>query len=215
MHDVRFRTVLAVTLVLFGLMLDQAWADGDQSKGEDAPRQLSVPPMDHIVYPEDRPAWVRDSVRQQGDEATFVVVSGPSDSSEESLWELNLLRRAALDNYVHSITLGDKLWGSSETNFSYHISDEQIDQDFVTRRYSGEISVGGTTQYEDAVEIRVTDDYRRAILEAWQNRQVHQRLQTLGVAMFGGLAVLVVSSTAIGFLGRRQDRKQKLSQTSA
>jgi hypothetical protein len=83
------------------------------------------------------------------------------------------------------------------------------------RRYSGEIIVGGTSQYEDAVEIRVTESERKLILDAWQNIEVSRRLQALGVAMFGGLAVLVVSSTAIGVVARRQDRKQQPSQTSA
>ena len=209
MHDVRLSTILTVTLVLFGLMSDQAWADGDESKAEDSPQQLSVAPMDHIVYPEDRPAWVSDPLKQQGGEATFVVVSGPCDSPEESLRELNLMRRAALSTYVSRIT------SSFEAIEFYDISDERIDRDFVKRRYSGEITVGGTSQYEDAVEIRVTEFERKLILDAWQNLEVYRRLEVLGVTMLGGLAVLVVSSTAIGVVARRQDRKQQLSQTSA
>jgi hypothetical protein len=209
MHDGRLSTILVVTLILCGSMLDKASADGDGSKGEDSPKQLSVAPMDHIVYPDDRPTWVSDPVKQQDNEATFVVVSGPCDTPEESLRELNLMRRAALSTYISRIT---NYFGIKEF---YDISDERIDQDFVMRRYSGEIIVGGTSQYEDAVEIRVTESERKLILDAWQNIEVFRRLQALGVAMFGGLAVLVVSSTAIGVVARRQDRKQQPSQTSA
>ena len=82
------------------------------------------------------------------------------------------------------------------------------------RRYSGELKVGGTTHYEDAVEIQITQSERDAMLEAWKNIEVTRRMATLGVATVGGFIALVVSSTVFGAAIRRREQKAGLASES-
>ena len=210
MHDFQWRTLLLAVPFLLGCTLGRVTADEPGSKPQEnvkkakevkGAKELSVAPLDHIVYPKDRPTWISDPVKQEGNETTFVVVSGPSDTRDQSLQDLKLMRRAALSNYIGNVT------GTFGSTDFYKISDQRIDRDLSGRRYSGELTVGGTTQYEDAVEIRVAESERKLMLDASKNIEVSQRLATLGVATLGGFITLVVSSTAIGIAVRRRERK--------
>ena len=219
MHDYHLkRRLVLAALVLLGCTSGMSVADEKAAKASDQsvndqlaevdqdPKELSVPPLDHVVYPESRPEWTGNPVQERDNVATFVVVSGPCETRAESLQELKLMRRAALSTFIENVV---GTFGSADF---YQVSDERFDEELTQRRYSGEVTVGGTTQYEDAVEIRITESERDSILDAWRNTEVTQRMATLGVVTVGGFLTLVASSTLFGIAIRRRERKlQKAS----
>ncbi|MGI9466648.1 MAG: hypothetical protein ACR2OA_05960 [Rubripirellula sp.] len=172
------------------------------------PKELSVPPLDHVVYPESRPEWISNPVQERDNVATFVVVSGPCETRDESVQELKLMRSAALSTFI------DNVVGTFGSAGFYQVSDKRFDEELTQRRYSGEVMVGGTTQYEDAVEIQITESERDSILEAWKNTEATQRMAVLGVVTVGGFLALVTSSTMFGVAIRRRERKLRSASES-
>lgn len=214
MYEYRCETRLVLAaLVLLGCTSGMSAADGQTAKAKDQsindqlvevgrdPKELSVPPLDHVVYPESRPEWIGNPMQERENVATFVVVSGPSETRDESLRELKLMQRAALSTFIENLV------GTFGSSGFYQISDKRFDEELTLRRYSGEVTVGGTTLYEDAVEIRITESERDAMLDAWKNTEVTQRMATLGVVAAGGFLTLVTSSTMFGIVIRRRERK--------
>jgi hypothetical protein len=171
---------------------------------DDAPKPLSVAPLDHVEYPDDRPDWVESSLDIDGDSVHIVVVSGPCDTPEESLEQLKLMLRAAVSTYVSRIT------GSGGEFDFYPISDEQIDHELVVRRYEGTVVHEGTTKYEHAVELGFTDEKRQEIITSWNNVTVGDRLRALSGLVVGGLVMLMCSSALLGMFSRRAERRDRL-----
>ena len=220
MHDHRIMRIVFAVLVVIGGSNGLSVADEQADKLQDDKandqvveveqdsKELSVPPLDHVVYPENRPEWLGNPVQQSDNVATFVVVSGPCETREESQRELRLMRQAAFATFIKSVV------GTFGSAGFYQVSDERFDQELTLRRYSGELEVGGTTHYEDAVEIQITQSERDAMLEAWKNIEVTRRMATLGVATVGGFIALVVSSTVFGAAIRRREQKAGLASES-
>lgn len=169
---------------------------------DESPAPLSVAPLDHIVYPSDRPEWVKKTTDFDAKSHKIVVVSGPSDTREKSLEELNLMARVAVSAYITRITDS----GGYEQDF-YSISDYEIDNDLVVRRYEGTLTQGDTTMYEDAIELVFTEAKRDEIKSAFANVAVRERLGALGVLLFGGLVMLMCSSAVVGVVSRRVERQ--------
>ena len=222
MYEYHFKTpwVLAV-LVLLGCICSLSVADEQAAKASDKsvndqlvevdqnPKELSVPPLDHVVYPESRPEWLSDSVQERDKVATFVVVSGPCETRDESLQELKVMRRAAMSNFIENLV------GTFGSAGFYQVSDKRFEEELTQQRYSGEVTVGGTIQYEHAVKIRITESECDSILDAWKNTEVTQRMATLGVLTAGGFLALVASSTMFGVAIRRRERKSRSASESA
>ncbi|MAI73036.1 MAG: hypothetical protein CMM01_19315 [Rhodopirellula sp.] len=211
-HHCKTRLVLAA-LVLLGCTSGMSAADERTAKARDQTiddqrtevgqdlKELSVPPLDHVVYPESRPEWIGNPVHERDNVSTFVVVSGPCETRDESLRALKLMRRAALSTFIENVV------GALGSAGFYQVSDKRFDEELTQRRYSGEVTVGGMTQYEDAVEIRITESERDSILDAWKNTEVTQRMAMLGVVTVGGFLTLVASSAVFGIAIRRRERK--------
>lgn len=183
---------------------NQAFAMGDEPADvevvEDESVPLSVAPLDHVEYPEHRPDWVEPSVTVDDQATTIVVVSGPTDSLDESLKEMVLIRRAALETFITEVT------GDADAVTIYRLSDEEIDRELVTRRYEGEVSQGGSTKYEHAVEIRLDNNRREEILASLDSIEVRDRLSAIGVLTVGGLVTLMGSSALLGVVLRRSNK---------
>ncbi len=173
----------------------------------DAPKELSVAPLDHIEYPPSRPEWVDHSVEIDEHTTRIVVVSGPSDSSEESQQELKLMQRAAVSTYL------SRLSDEGQYDF-YPITDEEIERELVTRRYGGELLQGDTTRYEHAVELRFDEHKRAEIAAAWNNVEVRDRLGAVGVLVFLGTTFLICTSFVVGMFSRRVERREKMEITA-
>ncbi len=196
------------TCLILLMLAPIVFADGSQSNVPDeSPAPLSVAPLDVINYPQDRPAWVSQSLGIDKDSISIVVVSGPCETRAESIEELQLMRRAAVSTYVSQV-------GESGGQFDFYpISDEEIDAQLVKQRYSGTVTQGDMTMYEDAVELRFADDQRQEIQAAWKNVEVRARLGAVGVLVFGGLVMLICSSALVGVVSRRVERREKMEAT--
>ncbi|MGI9470900.1 MAG: hypothetical protein ACR2NZ_05185 [Rubripirellula sp.] len=195
------------TCVMLLFLAPAAYSE-TESPDEDSPQQLSVAPLDHVVYPDSRPEWINQAADVSNDEARFVVVSGPCDSPEESLEELNIMQRAALATFISSVT------GSGGSYDFYPLSEERM-QKFIEQSYEGQVTAGDATRYEHAVEMVVSAADRKQIEQAWKSLEVRDRLGALGVMVFGGLIVLMGSSAVLGMTTRRIERREKLSSSSA
>lgn len=196
------------TCLILLMLAPVVFADGSQSPlPDETPAPLSVAPLDVVDYPEDRPKWVSQPLEFDEDSFAIVVVSGPCETRQESIEELRLMRRAAVSTYVAQISES-----GGQYDF-YPITDEEIDSELVKQRYSGTIIQGDMKMYEDAVELRFTDHHRREIKAAWKNVEVRDRLGALGVVVFGGLVMLICSSTLIGVVSRRVERREKIEAT--
>lgn len=168
---------------------------------ENGVKELSVAPLDHIEYPESRPAWVSDSPQTDGKSFRAVVVGSPSDSPEESQEALRWMQRAVVADMVSQIAQSD---GRSDF---YPLSDEEIERNLVTRQYVGEVTQGNRTRYEHAVEIEFLKAEQGRVRKAWQQVEVRHRLRWLGVATLSGLTLLIGSSVLTGFASRRTQRR--------
>lgn len=194
------------TCLMLLMLAPVVFADASDPPQE-GPAPLSVAPLDVIDYPEDRPAWVGQSPEFDHDSFSIVVVSGPCETRKESLEELRVMQRAAVLTYLSEVT------ESGGRHDFYPISDEEIEAELVTRRYSGTVTQGDMKMYEDAVEIRFSNDQRQEIQAAWKNSEVRDRLGALGLVVFCGLVLLISSSALVGMVSRRVERQERLDAT--
>ena len=194
--------LLILTLVPAGYVM----AAERQSSGE-TPKELSVAPLDHVEYPASRPDWVSEPSQPDGESFRVVVVSGPCDTVEDSLEELRLMQRAAVAALVTQIA-------QSNGRFDfYSLTDEQIERDLVIRQYAGEVMQGDRTRYEHAVDIEFSQAQQQAVLQAWRNVEVRNRLGALGVVTVSGLVLLMCGSALTGMLSRRAQRRDNQTQS--
>lgn len=193
------------TCLMLLVLAPATFADNATSQDPEtaAAKPLSVAPLDYVEHPQDRPVWVSQPANFDQDTHFIVVVSGPSDTPEESIAELQLMQRAAVSTYVSQFT------DSGGQHDFYRITDRDIDNELVTRRYSGELKQGDMTKYEHAVELAFTEQKRQQIAAAWKAVEVRDRLGALGVIVFGGLAVLLCSSALVGTISRRVERREQ------
>ncbi|MFK8111947.1 MAG: hypothetical protein AB8B91_07080 [Rubripirellula sp.] len=193
------------TTCLLVLMLAPVILADDTGKPveKDKPAELSVAPLDHVTYPDTRPKWVGQSVRYDEAADTIVIVSGPCESPQESIEELELMQRAAVSTYISSLT------ESGLFDF-YPISDEEIGRDLAVKTYNGEVTRGDSVLYEHAVELKFTQQKREQILTAWKNVEVRDRLGALGVLVLLGAVLLMCSSALLGLVTKRVERREQL-----
>jgi hypothetical protein len=190
------------------LVLAQATAHAaDESAGSrpDAePAPLSVAPLDQIQYPEDRPEWIDAPTNLKQLPHSWTVVSGPSESSEQSLNELRLLRRASVETYLKTLPGAD-----GRLDF-FPLTDEWIEDRLVVKEYAGLVIQEGLTKHENAAELRIDSDAKREMLAALKNDTVGQRLGVLGVLTVTGLFGLIFSSALVGTFSRRVSRRESM-----
>jgi hypothetical protein len=180
-------------------------ADGSaagRSEAEAAP--LSAAPLDQIEYPEDRPEWIDAATNLNELPHTWTVVSGPSETAEQSLNELKLLQRASVEIYLKTLP-------GAEGRFDFFpLSDEWINDRLVVREYDGLVIQEGLTMHENAVELRIDSEARREMLTALKNDAVRHRLGALGVVVVTGLLGLIGSATLVGSVSRRVSRAESV-----
>ncbi|TWU58731.1 hypothetical protein Poly51_15110 [Rubripirellula tenax] len=181
------------------IMVSSAWSSEKSSpaavSGSPVTSELSVAPLDHVEYPEDRPKWIDE--KPLPDEHRVIVVSMPWDTAEESLEELSWMKRAAVSAYVNRLV---EAGGAFDF---YDPSDEEFESDLIARQYVGTVTQGAATKYEAAVEIRFTGRKQDEIRTAWKNIEVGGRLRAVGALTAFGLIVLMGTSGVIGVVSRR------------
>jgi predicted transcriptional regulator len=171
-----------------------------QPPADDTATELSVPPLDHVVYPDDRPSWLNQVPDLESRIHTWVVVTSPKDTKQECADELGILQRAAVSSYIRELT------GSDDVDF-YPVNDKWIESQLVIKSYQGSVTEGDLPMVEQAVMLEFTPRNQQEILKAWKNIQVRERLGSLGVVVFFGLVLLMGSSTLLGAVGRRLDHR--------
>ena len=167
-------------------------------------KELSRPPLSHVEYPSDRPAWLDDSPNLESEPHTWVVVTEPAETLEKCREELALMRRAAVASYV-------KYRSKSDRFDFYPINDKWIKQRLVSRTYQGSVTKGGTPHYELAVELTFEPEVQSEIVNAWTQINVRDRLGALGVMVFVGLIILVCASAFLCLLSRRATRQDSVA----
>ena len=193
----------SICLVAF-VFVSTAAADNDVPDvpvGEIA-KELSVPPLDHVEYPDDRPAWLEEAPDFDSDIHTWVVVTQPCDTDDECAEELAVLQRAAVSAYIRQLT------GSADVDF-YPVNDQWIESQLIVDSYTGTLTQSNTPMVEHAVKLEFSRSNQQKILAAWKNIEVRQRLGGLGVLVFLGLALLIGSSSVLGIISRRVERKKQ------
>ncbi len=195
------------TCLLMLLLAPVAMADEQPTENAtaDTVAELSVAPLDHVTYPEDRPQWVVDADNGKRFPATdgnkIVIVSRLCESRKECEERLMISAKAAADQYV--IDLVDFV---ADRNF-YDFSDQQI-QDLITREYDGTAMQGDTKMYERAIELTFTAGMQREIKAASKNVEVNRRLRGIGGLFLGGLVALFGSSALLGTVSRVRCRRK-------
>ena len=176
------------------------------NSSDESPKELSVAPLDHVVYPETRPSWVSDPSQSDEESLRIVVVTGPCETDDESQEELRLLRRAAVSTLVTRIA-------ASDGRFDFFTpSDEEIASEFVTREYNGEVTQGDQVRYEQAAQVEFSEEQQRQVREAWRNVEVRHRLGATGVVTFSSLVLLICGSAVTGMFSRRTQQREQTSQ---
>lgn len=159
--------------------------------------ELSVAPLDHVVYPTDRPSWLDQLPLIGGDVDSIVVISEPALSVEAAAEELRWMQRAAIATYVSQLV-------DQPGQFDvFAPDDETIDRDLVARRYDGLVTIGDETHYESATELRFDAAQRRLIEDAWKNAEVGRRLKAMGGLASLALVTLFCTGGLIGVVSRR------------
>ncbi|MGB7343724.1 MAG: hypothetical protein WBD20_05905 [Pirellulaceae bacterium] len=169
------------------------------------PKELSRPPLSHVEYPPDRPAWLDQAPNLDTPPHTWVIVTEPAETLDECRDELQLMRRSAVASYI-------KYRSSSDRFDFYPINDEWIKERLISRTYQGTVTKGGTEHHEMAVEFTFPPEVQSEILSAWTQINVRDRLGALGVTVLVGLTGLICLSMLLCMLSRRATRQDSLPQ---
>lgn len=200
------QTGSACSACLILLVLAQATTAADNPAGsaDDEAKPLSVAPLDHVDYPENRPEWITAPPELKVVPHSWVVVSRPCETKDECDKDLTLMVRASVETYIKSLPDAD-----GEFEF-FTLSDEWINDRLIGRKYDGEVTQEGLTRYERAVEVTFDQSARDEVLRSLKNVQVQDRLGALGVLVVTGLLGLIFSSTLLGFASRRVERNESI-----
>ncbi len=166
------------------------------------PAELSVAPLDHVVYPADRPKWLADAPKLDGETHQWVVVTPACDSPEDAADMIAIQARGAVQSYVEQLT------GATTERMEFPIEDRWIDDVLVAKRYSGEFTEGDAPRFEEAVMLSFSPTVQEQIQATWKNFEVRQRLGALGLGVTGFLGMLFVGSGVLSVVGRRFQANQ-------
>ncbi|KLU02525.1 putative transmembrane protein [Rhodopirellula islandica] len=180
---------------------DEIKVELEQDKNDAA--ELSVAPLSHLIYPSDRPGWIDEPSKNDGDEYSVVVTSGPSDSVEEADELLVVYARGAVQSYVDAL-MSQHDWATAPEMIPLDV--DWIRDELVVRRYEGSVQVGDETKYEKAILIRIEPDDKKVVEMAIADRQLRERLTATGIVILGGFTLLVGGSIVLGGLASRQQR---------
>ena len=188
---------------------DRDSADKDRQghdSADKAVKELSVAPLDVVKYPADRPRWIGSPADTDGEIHSLVAVSQPSETQDESLASLKMMRRIAVQLYANKLILAD---GHPEP---FVLSEDWIAKNvdrFVAREYEGTLKQGDMDLYEHAVELHFSADAQEEIRHQWKNVEVRGRLGALGFLVFLGTVLTGCGSAALGVFSRRLEQKQR------
>ncbi|MCO8125495.1 hypothetical protein NHH03_27400 [Stieleria sp. TO1_6] len=138
--------------------------------------ELSVAPLSHTVYPDDRPSWIVSEPDLKSSVHSWVVTTSGCESIEQCEAELEALKQAAVALYIRETTG----WVCDHD----FLDQQWIDDELVQRRYVGDFKQGDRDLHEMAVELQFDANSREKIRLAHQNQEVGERLRASG-GLFG------------------------------
>ncbi len=154
----------------------------------DAVSELSVAPLDHKIYPDDRPEWISAEPVLEGSRQLWPVVSLPSLTPDASQESLRVQMQIAVEAYINHLTDSSGKAGQKIQFDDQYIADHLVNSQ---RRYSGVVTTSGGEMYEDAVELVFEEAFREQVRKQWRGVEVGERLAGLGVLGVGGLVMLL------------------------
>lgn len=203
---------VAIAMVLLGVLpgsglsnSHRCFAD-DEVKAEVEPKEnetaeLSVAPLSHLIYPDDRPGWIDEPIANDGKDYSLVVTSGPSSSIEEADEIIGVYARGAVQSYVDEL-VSEQEWATEPEMIPLDIN--WIRDELVVRRYEGVVQVGDEQQFEKAILIRIEPDDKKVFETAIADMKLKERLAATGIVILGGFSLLVGGSIVLGGLASRQ-----------
>ena len=161
-----------------------------------AVKELSVAPLDHVVYPDSRPDWID----APDSDTRIVVQSGPHESPEAARRHLKILVPVSIELLV-------------ERNLSSEVAGElrklyRDDINFDSLRYDGTLSVGGETRHESAVELRLKPEAMDQLMRRHRSLVVGGRTAKLVGLSLGTIAMVGVTGLGLRAVDRRRNQGQ-------
>lgn len=156
---------------------------------------LSVAPLDHEIFPKERPTWIREEPDFESDVHTWVVTTSGRDSIEECEAEIEVLKRATVALYIKKQTD----WVCDEDT----LDEEWIENELVTKTYVGTLQRGDQQLNEIAIELSFDQDARSRIEHQWKSFEVNDRLRASGGLFAMVLVGLCCSGGLLSVLSRR------------
>ncbi len=162
--------------------------DDLQAVGEASASELSIGPLSHKIYPDDRPDWIVAEPVLDGDLHRWPVVSSPSLTEEASRESLLEQKRIAVGAYVEHLTNS-----SGQACQVIHFDHDYIDMHLLNhdRRYEGIVTTSGGEMFENAAELVFDEAFRNDVMDQWRACEVGKRLTGMGVLGAGSLALLM------------------------
>lgn len=157
--------------------------------------ELSVPPMDHVEYPEDRPDWVSEAPDLSSKVHTWAVTSAGCETVEQCEEELDVLVRAAVALYIRETTG----WICDDS----FLDDTWIETELIGARYGGTLVRGDTQLHELAVQLRFDSAARQRIADASQASVLGERLRAVAGLFTLGLIGLCCTGGLLSVFSRR------------
>ena len=201
---------LAAVIISSAVLAEEsAKRDTSSSKTtSEAAVKLSVAPLDHIQYPDDRPEWIVAVPDLDHDDHTWTVVTPPCESIEECAAMLAVLTESAANSYADTFIRHDSGHIPRTDNF-HEFTPGIIDDSLITKTYSGTVTQGNSLLYEQAAQLTFGPDTQAEIRKSWKNGEIKQRLGALGVLAGGGVALIILGSTCAGAVSRRIERRER------
>jgi len=206
-HPFKLVAVLCLALPFsFGSPAVADTDDGKTSKGDQAPAELSVAPLDHIDYPLDRPPWIEDTGdyldASEGKDVLIAVTSGPAPSPEIAVEIMHVMARGAVENYVDR--LGQNYSEPIDTD-AITIDMDWVRNELIGRQYDGTVTSGELVQYESACLLRIDASHRQTLDRLVQNQRLMHRMAAVGVVSVLCLLGLLGGSIFFGWASSRQN----------
>ncbi|QDV44860.1 hypothetical protein Enr13x_47310 [Stieleria neptunia] len=157
--------------------------------------ELSVAPMDHVTYPDDRPGWIETEPDLQSPVHSWVVTTSGAETMEQCEAELEVLKPAAVALYIKETTG----WLCDDA----FLDQQWIEDELIDRRYLGTLKMGDRELYEIAVELKFDADSRKRIRRAMNNSVVGERLRATAGLFALALVGLCCTGGVLGVFSRR------------
>lgn len=176
--------------------------ESDASVG-DGIRELSVPPSNTVVYPEDRPAWIDSKSTEIEGDPRFVARAMPRSSPEAA----EDFCRVEVDALVrrHAESLVDDFHDAGELQ----LAREWIEDAVVRQTYEGPVHYpDGETAYESAALLVFDEDVDARLTRQIQQVLVRERLIGMAAVTSLTLGGLMVGTFFMGMVSRRMERRR-------